>query len=298
MLISLRTARITALALSAGLSVATAVATFGTCEAYQFSKPADDTNIAHPVAQRARTIDEALAALPSFTPNGRFATDYERVLGIQNFARAKFYHGYSEYTFCENWIANLSGLLWRNFRTKIDPEDVLDHPWAGCSQQGIVVQELLRRSGFPYATVAVSHTPHFASAVKLGTSWYYVDSWGRTPRGPDRLVPMDQILEGRDLEDDFPGDHGAALITSLKAGKGSMRAMNSFPGPRGLLFQQAALFVSRYAWIATALIAFILHLMILHRTKLASVGCLGRESSCGKPRCATCSLSLTSSASA
>jgi hypothetical protein len=190
-------------------------------------------------------------ALPLFTSGGTTASDYEKVLGIERLLRGKFRHGYSEYTFCENWFANWAGLVWRDLRTKIDPEDVLNHPWAGCAQQGVTVQAMLQRLGLEYASIRVpSPVPHFASAAKIGGRWYFVDTWGRLPRGRERLIPVDTLLSGAGLEEDFPGQRGQRFRQALKSGLGEMGDVNRFPGLRGLLFQKVAWMLSYFGWLA------------------------------------------------
>jgi hypothetical protein len=214
-----------------------------------------------PDASHITSIDQALDALPRFTPRALLHPEMQIVLGIERLVRAKFYHGNSSYSYCENWIANLSGrIIWNDLAVKLDPDDILKHPWAGCNQQGIVVQELLKRSGIEFATVGRGEPePHFASAARIDGQWYYVDSWGRLPRGRERLIPVQQIMSGEGLEMDFVGPKGAKFIRALKKGGTSLDRVNEFPGPRGLLFQTVTLWLSRFGWIVLTIAALALH---------------------------------------
>lgn len=215
---------------------------------------AGEVRASDPVAAKVASIDEALIVLPRFTDGGNNPTPYDTALGIQRFARARFYHGYSSYRFCENWVANLSGLVRPDLPDIISPEDILSRPYAGCSQQGIVVQELLKRRGLEYGTFGVrAPTPHFASVAKINGTWYYVDSWGPLPRGRDRLIPAADLFSGRRLAEDFPTSKGEEFVRATNGGLANIDRINEFPGPRGLLFQQIAMLLSRFAWLAVLL---------------------------------------------
>lgn len=205
-----------------------------------------------PFAGDIRSIEEALGNLDRFRNIKNQNRRMDEALAIERLVRSKFYHGYSHYTFCENWMANLSGrFVWNHLSAKIDPEEILDHPFAGCSQQGLVIQELLKRRGFEYATVGVppDRFGHFASAVKVEGDWYYIDSWGPMARGQERLIPLSQVLHGQLLEHDFVGEVGQKFRTALEQRTAYVRSVNSFPAPRGLLFHKVTLWCSYWLWL-------------------------------------------------
>lgn len=203
-----------------------------------------------PVAGGVKNIASALKVLPQYTAGGTNPTPYQQVLGIEDFARARFFHSYSEYTFCENWALNLIGVAWHQVSAIISPDDILTRPYAGCSQQGIIVQELLKRSGFEYGTFGVRYpVPHFASVAKIGPLWYFVDSWGPLPRGTHRLIPVRELFSNKRLLRDFPSDKGAEFVKATNSGLAQILHVNQFPGPRGLLFQKLCLLFSRLGWL-------------------------------------------------
>jgi hypothetical protein len=215
-----------------------------------------------PSAQNITSIGQALRELPRFKRAGATQDKMEEAIAIERLVRAKFYHGYSKYTFCENWIAHFAGrFVWTDLSAKIDPEDVLDHPYAGCSQQGLVVQEILKRRGYEYATVGLppESFPHFASAVKISGRWYYIDSWGPIPRGQERLIPLGLIRSGRSLDQDFVGSVGADFRSALAQRKAFVRSVNSFPASEGLVFHKLTLWFSNWSWLVFLVFAAILH---------------------------------------
>jgi hypothetical protein len=215
-----------------------------------------------PSAQDLNSIDEALRALPRFKREGLPPNKMEEALTIERLVRAKFRHGYSKYTFCENWIAYFAGrFIWEDLSAKIDPEDVMEHPYAACSQQGLVVQELLRRRGFEYATVGVPPDAfaHFASAVKISGKWYYIDSWGPLRRGQERLIPLELILSGKSLNQDFVGSVGDDFRSALQDRRAYVRSVNRFPASRGLTFQKATFWFSNWGWCVLLTMAAIMH---------------------------------------
>lgn len=94
---------------------------------------------------------------------------------VENVVSNRFYHGFSHYRLNENWIAvvgeKLTGI---GFASKVEPAAIVKHPHAACSQQAIVMMELLKRKNIPYRKVCFPH--HFALEAKFNGQWYYFDT--------------------------------------------------------------------------------------------------------------------------
>src|SRR6188768_3574523 len=51
---------------------------------------------------------------------------------------SRFYHGFSHFTLSENWIAATGEKIFGyGLASKVDPEEIMEHPYAACSQQAI-----------------------------------------------------------------------------------------------------------------------------------------------------------------
>ncbi len=93
--------------------------------------------------------------------------------------KKRFYHGLAEYSIFDNWIAWLSGkLIWSHFLAIVEPDDILKHSAALCSQQSIVFMDLLNRKGIKNRNVGISSKEgngHFLTEVYYKSSWHLFD---------------------------------------------------------------------------------------------------------------------------
>jgi hypothetical protein len=93
--------------------------------------------------------------------------------------KRRFYHGISHYSVHENWIAALLGqCFWSHFSAIVEPDDILLHNEALCSQQAIVFTELLKRKGITTRWVGIGKKEgpgHFLSEVYYNKDWHLYD---------------------------------------------------------------------------------------------------------------------------
>jgi len=103
--------------------------------------------------------------------------------------RRRFYHGFSYYGPGNNVLASLiARFLHTDWHAIVLPDDILQHPNAGCSQQCIVLMTALRQRGFSVRNVGFYEPKqggHYASEVYYAGSWHYYD--------PD-FEPDEQLL--------------------------------------------------------------------------------------------------------
>lgn len=86
----------------------------------------------------------------------------------------RFYHGFSHFSLSENWMASLGEKVFGyGLASKVDPDDIMEHPYAACSQQAIVMMAVLKRKNIDYRKVGFPH--HYALEAKIDNNWYYFD---------------------------------------------------------------------------------------------------------------------------
>lgn len=129
----------------------------------------------NPALASLRSVDQlekyvdAVAAQKNIQPGtGEYTTLLAYIISC------RFYHGFSHWKLSENWIAavgqKITGI---GLACKVKPEDIMKHPNAACSQQALVMMEVLRRKNINYRKVGFPH--HYALEVQLQNQWYYFD---------------------------------------------------------------------------------------------------------------------------
>lgn len=175
-----------------------------------------------------------------------------------NVLRARFYHSFSHFSLNENWIAAASGkYIWYDLSCKVQPESILEHPYAACSQQEIVFMTLLRDKHLTYRSVLFPH--HYALEILLHNQWYYFDTnmepamsgeqrlsdnWYNSA---DSLKRYYNTAEFKDL------DYKFGVNVPLRYGP-----LNEVPAPHARLFQAVTKILSKMAWIFPLLLLFFL----------------------------------------
>ncbi|HEY0413442.1 MAG TPA: transglutaminase-like domain-containing protein [Allosphingosinicella sp.] len=202
-----------------------------------------------------RTVDEAMRILPDYAARERGSPQARTAAAIDRFVRERFFHGGSEFTYAQNWLAYLAGALWIDLRIPVIPDDILQHRRAICSQQAIVFMELLKRHGIAYASVLIAWpsdpagaSGHFAVAARVDGRWLYFDPDQEVPQPG---VPIERVMDGSAL----PALYGdkPRLLADMRAAaaRGQIRLahVNAFPAPRGGLFQLLTKWLSAYGWL-------------------------------------------------
>ena len=94
---------------------------------------------------------------------------------VASVLRKRFYHGFSSYTLRQNWLAVTAQLfLGRGLAAPVDPDEILKYPYAGCSQQAIVMMTVMKGKQVPYRSVGFPH--HYATELCFKNNWYFFDS--------------------------------------------------------------------------------------------------------------------------
>lgn len=108
---------------------------------------------------------------------GSFEETYPAI--VSSSVSKRFYHGYSMYGFNDNYLATLTSSVVRvgELSAIVLPEDLLKFPYAACSQQSILVVELLKKKGFKTRKIGFQGKKygHFCFEVFYNGSWHFFD---------------------------------------------------------------------------------------------------------------------------
>ena len=180
--------------------------------------------------------------------------------------RDRFYHGYSSYKIDNNFLAVLvSKFSMRGLSAIVIPDDILKYPYAACSQQSIVMMDILQRKGFTTRKVGFQGklNGHFCFEAYYEGGWHFYDpdmepdvavlntynhpSIALLARHPDILVKAYHQYPSEQVLDIFPNYFYGQV--------------NSFAAPRAIIFQQLTKVFSYTFWL------FFLGAFILVRKK-------------------------------
>lgn len=94
---------------------------------------------------------------------------------LENTVSHRFYHGFSHKTLSQDWITALSDrIAGTDYSRLVLPGEILQHPEAACSQQAIVMMEVLKRKNINYRETGFPH--HLAIEAFVDGGWYYLDA--------------------------------------------------------------------------------------------------------------------------
>lgn len=182
------------------------------------------------------------ATVQKISPNSfEFARLYSRTI------KQRFYHGYSYYSFQENWIAALLGKVFsQDLSAIVKPDDIMKYPMAACSQQCIVLMECFKQEGISFRKVGFDH--HFAIEGKINNKWYFFDpdlepDFSKVPRvSYDSLRKIDALITMYQNRLDEAG---------IKYGLANQfyGVENKDPAPNASIFHSATKFLSRTLWL-------------------------------------------------
>jgi hypothetical protein len=177
--------------------------------------------------------------------------------------RKRFYHGYSYYGFESNYLALLiSRISSSGYSAVVIPDDILKYPNAACSQQSIVMMEVLKAKGFQTRKISFQgrkYGGHFCFEVFYNSGWHFYDtnmepdvavlntykrpSIAFLNDNPDILVKAYKQYSREEILDIFPAY--------------TYGVVNKFPAPNAMIFQKITRMLSYTLWFFF-LIAFVI----------------------------------------
>lgn len=212
-----------------------------------------------PALTRLNTIDKLTDYCDSLflarTADGKLQTADHLYPEIVNSVISKrFYHGYSLYGFRNNYMAMfLSQASIRGLNAIVVPDDIMEYPYAACSQQSIVMMEVMKRKGFSTRKVGFKSERygHFCLEVYYAGSWHFFDpdmEPDMSLAGLDTRPGIAYLAANKDILPKLYSKHSLQLVMELFPnyyyGKEDI-----FPAPKALVFQKVASFLSYTLWI-------------------------------------------------
>lgn len=216
----------------------------------------------NPKLNRLNTIDKLIGYCDSLfnketikNPDYQFSDGYPQIAG--EVIRQRFYHGYSSFNMQDNYAALLLEPLTGKWTSAIVlPEDIMRYPFAACSQQSIVMMEILERKGYETRKVAFNNEQsrgHFAFEVRYNGSWHFFDPNLEPDLAilvPKGMPSIKELMAEKDKTTIISAYHH--LPTTQVLGifdKYAYGKINTFPAPYAFVYQKTTKLISNIGWI-------------------------------------------------
>lgn len=220
--------------------------------------PFNNTERFHPALASVNSIDklEKLVDNEALSRNISFRSP-EYSLLLAYFISCRFYHGFSHYTLKENWIAALGERVTGiGLSCKVRPEEIMKHPNAACSQQALVMMEVLKRKKVDYRKVGFPH--HYALEVKCDGKWYYFDPNMEPQMNLSQRLHENWNASNELLKKYYPAEKHPNLSYQFGDGETAIFGeVNEVPAARLRFFQSSTSILSKTAWCFPLLLLFV-----------------------------------------
>jgi hypothetical protein len=160
----------------------------------------------------------------------------------------RFYHGFSHWKLNENWIAavgeKITGI---GLSCKVQPDEIMQHPYAACSQQALVMMEILKRKKIDYRKVGFPH--HYALEVRNNGNWYYYDPNMEPSMNLSQRLHQNWKQSNDSLKKYYDSTKHKDLAYQFGNGKmAEFGPVNEVPAKRLNLFQKVTGILSKTLW--------------------------------------------------
>lgn len=192
---------------------------------------------------RLNTIDQlnayidSIASARNVPPNSR-----KEVFLVNDIIERKFYHGYSRYSIKDNFLAYLAGeYVWDHLSAIVLPEDLVKHEMAACSQQAIVMMEVLKQRGYKVRKLGL--TGHYVLEVIYNNKWHIFDPNHEPKYQGIAHDSLNLLLESGFINDSYSKtlepERIKEIFTNIEVGK-----VNSVPAKNARIFHIVTKFLS------------------------------------------------------
>ena len=202
------------------------------------------------------TIDELEAYVDDSAASQMISTYSDRYTALLAYIiSCRFYHGFSHFELSENWVAAVAEkCVGFGLASKVRPEDILEHPYAACSQQAIVMMEILRRKNIDYRKIGFPH--HFALEARINKGWYFFDP-DMEPNIPIKERLHENWKGNNDNLKRYYGKHGNVNQEFGNGVKAEIGAVNEIPAKNATIFQGITKVLSKILWCVPLMFVFV-----------------------------------------
>ena len=185
---------------------------------------------------------------------------------VSKILRNRFYHGFSRYPLNQNWIAATGEHLFGyGMASIVKPDDILKYNYGGCSQQSIVLMEVMKRKNVSYRFVGFPH--HYATELKFDNNWYFFDP-NMEPNIPDSArLESNWKCCADSLKKYYDTTRFKDLDWKFGNNNVTFGIENAATAPNASLFHTTSKYLSKTLWIFPLLIVFSRRKKISNRSK-------------------------------
>lgn len=170
--------------------------------------------------------------------------------------RMRFYHGWSQYGFKDNWVLYMINPIHKHSLGIVAPNDILKYPEALCSQQAIIGMMALRSRGYSFRKVGF-HDPkynngHFTFEILLNDGWHYYD----LDMEPNLKVmesnnrpSIDSLASNTKMRRAAYSESPKEIKDDLIINYDNTFPINVFPAKNMLMFHRVTMFLSYTLWL-------------------------------------------------
>lgn len=168
---------------------------------------------------------------------------------VNNIIEYRFFHSYCRYSYNDNFLAYLAGkFVWSDLSAIVIPDDILKHPEAACSQQAIVMMEVLKNRGYKVRQLKLNG--HFILEVFYDNAWRVFDPNKEPSLKGFAHETIKNRLKNGDLNKAYSRMSEAEFIRMYKITQ--VGRVNEFPAQNARLFHLVTKFISQYIVIFLA----------------------------------------------
>ena len=217
-----------------------------------------------PIYDKKETFDPSLSRLNSTQKIIDFADSSANInhvkegsLGygvlVASIIRKRFYHGFSRYSLQSNWLAYIAQYFWgRRLAAPVNPDDILKFPYAGCSQQAIVLMTIMKKKNIPYRSIGFPH--HYATELCFSRNSCFFDPNMEPDIKADDRIEKRWRGSGDFLKKYYHLNHNLLNWTFGNSVPPVFGKINGVPAPRADIFQSVTKYLSKILWIFPFLI--------------------------------------------
>jgi len=170
----------------------------------------------------------------------------------------RFYHGFSRYPLNQNWIAAAGEYFFGyGLASIVKPDDILKYSFGGCSQQSIVLAEVMKIKNISYRSVGFPH--HYATELKFNNNWYFFDP-NMEPDIPDSTrLESNWNFCAETLKKYYDTTRFKDLNWKFGNNNVTHGRINAAAAPNASLFHSTTKYLSKTLWLFPLIVVFYRH---------------------------------------